>query len=125
MKPLLSAYKEGEGQQGQQTGLPLQHRESPEVTWGGRRTSKWLVPKQYEAAKLGEAAGSLQLALFGPKWDAFTCILAQQGSAPRAEKGASVCRKRPPEPVKVRVSLGKVPMCGRPKRRPEIACSKK
>lgn len=64
-----------------------------EMAWGGRRTSDQLVPKHYEAAKLGEVAGSLQLALFGPKWDIFTCILAQQGSAPRAEKGASACRK--------------------------------
>lgn len=58
MKSSLSAYKEGESQQGQQTGLTLRHRESPEVACGGRRTSEQLVPKQYEAAKLGEVAGS-------------------------------------------------------------------
>lgn len=125
MKPLLSAYKEREGQQGQQTRLPLHYRERPEVAWRGRRTSEWLVPKQYEAAKLGEVAGSLQLALFGPKWDAFTCNLTQQSSAPRAVKGASVCRKGPPEPVEVHLSFGKAPMCGKPKRSPEIVCSKK
>lgn len=39
--------------------------ESPEVAWGGRRTSDQLVPKQYEATKLGEVIGSLQLAHFG------------------------------------------------------------
>lgn len=34
-------------------------------------------------------------------------------------------QKRPPEPVEVRLSLGKVPTCGRPKRSPEIVYSKK
>lgn len=58
MKPSHSAYKEGEGQQGQQARLPLRHRE---VAWGGRRTSEQFIPKRHEAAKLGEVAGSLQL----------------------------------------------------------------
>lgn len=46
-------------------------------------------------------------------------MLAQQGSASRAEKGVSVCRKRP-EPVEVPSLRGKVLMCEKPKRSPEI-----
>lgn len=76
MKLLLSAYKEGEGQQGQQNRLSLQHAESPEVAWGERRASERLVPKQYEAAEPAEVAGSLQLALFSPKMECFHLCLS-------------------------------------------------
>ncbi|EOB06703.1 hypothetical protein Anapl_01050 [Anas platyrhynchos] len=116
MKLLLSAYKEGEGQQGQQTRLSLQHAESPEVAWGERRASERLVPKQYEAAEPAEVTV--------PKWNASTCVLAQQGSAAIAEKGTFWQRKGPPEPVEVDLPLGKVPACGRPKRSSEPVYSK-
>lgn len=77
MKPLLSAYKEaGKVSRDSKLGCHCSTERALEMAWGGRRTSDQLVPKQYEAAKLGEVSGSLQLALFGPKWDTFTCILA-------------------------------------------------
>lgn len=71
------------------------------------------IPKQFEAAEPEEEAGSLQLALSHSKLDAFTWILAQQGSASRAEKGVAVCRKGP-EPVEVPSLHGKILTCERP-----------
>lgn len=79
--------------------------------------------KKYEAAKLAEVAGSLQLVLLGPKWYTSTYVLTQQNSADRAKKEISAQKKAPPESMEVHLPLGKVPTCGRTKTSPELVCS--